>query len=162
MSVICALKHESDIYFACDSQNTDSRAHFKSNPKWVKFNSSLVAVSGDSYARTLIETQVPFQGTSVNRENVLAYSIQLKTTIPNDLSFTTLIGGNGDLFRITNQFEVIEIEEYDAIGSGQELALGSLYSSKKYPSSGFRVEDAVRAACLYKTSCGGKIFNCVI
>jgi len=159
MSCICALKYDESIYFACDSQNTDSRAHYRMNPKWVKFGQTIVAVSGDSYVQTLIETQIPFQGIDVTREDVLAYSVTLKTTLPNDLKFTILLGGNQRLFRITNQFEVIEVEEYDAIGSGQDVALGALFASKLNPNAGFRVEDAVRAAIMWKPSCGGDVKN---
>lgn len=159
MTCIAALKSGSDVFFACDSQNTDSRIHYRSHPKWIEKEGVVVAVSGDSFVRTLIEVECPYPGTDVTRVNALAYSITLKTTLPNDLNFTILIGGSTRLFRITNTFEVIEVLEYDSIGSGQEVALGSMYSTRTNPSGGFRVEDAVRAASEWKVGCGGRIFN---
>jgi len=158
MTCITALKYGSDVFFACDSQNTDSRIHYRSHPKWIEEKGVVVAVSGDSYVRTLIEVKCPFQG-DVTRDNVMAFSITLRTTLPNDLNFTILIGGNSSLFRITKDFEIIEVLEYDAIGSGQEVALGSLYSTRININAGFRVEDAVRAAIEWKAGVGGRVFN---
>lgn len=157
MSCVSALKENGFIYFACDSQRTDTRSHYNAIAKWIKFENSIVAVVGDSYVMTVIETTSPFRGIDVTRQDIIAYLLELKASIPNDLKFAILIGGNSSLYRITNAFDLIEVELYDSIGSGQDIAIGSLFSTTG--SAQARVETSVRAAIAYNPCCGGQIFT---
>lgn len=67
-----------------------------------------------------------------------------------------LIGYKGKLFEVLMDFQINEIEgDYTAIGSGAQLALGSLHSSTDMMMTPReRVVMAVEAACEYDMSCG--------
>lgn len=154
---IVALKHDSDIYFGCDTQVNGDRSSFSLTPKWIKFNHSIVAVSGDPYVKIIIEAEAPFRSIDVSREDVLAYILTLKTLLPPDIQFSLLIGGNNNLFKILSNYEIIEVKTFDSIGPGEEVAIGSLFSTNSNPS--LRVEMAVRTAIVFKSTCGGDILT---
>lgn len=68
-----------------------------------------------------------------------------------------LVGLRGRLFLVQDDFSVLEPSSgYTSIGSGQEFALGSLYSSCS-SSAAVRVVEAVAAASCFSTTVGGDI-----
>lgn len=162
MSIVVALKDSGTVHMCCDSQATNSRAHFMSRPKWIVDENRVwvLAVVGDSHILDLIKHEFPFVATEVTLESVTTFSIALKKYLePKDIkpkSFTILIAGGGNIFKISH-YTVIDELEYDAIGSGDKYALGALYASKSPPE--LRVQDAVMAAIKYDTSCGGQTFK---
>lgn len=73
-----------------------------------------------------------------------------------------LVALRGRLFHVQDDFSVLEPEMgYTAIGSGQEFALGSLYSNKSEVAS-MKVEEAVLAASTFSTTVGGKVDYIVV
>lgn len=163
MSVVAAIRdlETNSIEFACDSQYTDGgRAHFNSEPKWIRGDTFILALTGKSLIRQLIREGNLFTHSVVTYETVCEFSTLLRTVVKDsglqDEKFSILIGGSGNLFRI-NRYDVIEVEEYDSIGSGSYVALGSMYTSNGNPK--LRAEKAVRAAIKWTPGVGGKIFN---
>jgi hypothetical protein len=72
-------------------------------------------------------------------------------TIKDGVEFggTFLVGFKGRLFRIADDFQVGESEHgFDACGSGEDVALGSLFSTRLLTarSAQERLEEALRAA----------------
>jgi len=69
-----------------------------------------------------------------------------------------LVGYKGKLYEILIDFQMSEIPEYEAIGSGASYALGSLYTTERANlSPRQRIALALRAACKFDSSCGGKL-----
>ena len=70
-----------------------------------------------------------------------------------------LIGYKGKLFEVLMDFQLNEVlGDYTAIGSGEQLALGSLHASMDMMMTPReRVEMAIEAACEYDMSCGPPI-----
>jgi len=68
-----------------------------------------------------------------------------------------LIGANGRLFEISSQdWGVCEFDE-SAIGSGNGIALGSLYTTKNWADQERRIRVALSAAVEISPSCSGPI-----
>lgn len=159
MSVVVGIRKEASVHFACDGQNTSDRAHFSEQSKWVTFgekgNQVLIAITGDTFVRHHIEFSFAFTQ-EPTYENIVAWVWLLQEKL-GDRKFSLLIGGSGNLFRVSN-YEVVIVEEYEAIGSGAQVAVGSLYSTPEVPPQ-LRAEKAVRAAVKWIPSCGGKIFK---
>lgn len=66
-----------------------------------------------------------------------------------------LIGtASGQLFEILVDFQMNEIADFTAIGSGASYALGSLYTTSKVKDQKLRILTALKAAATYDTSTG--------
>lgn len=150
MSVIVALKHESFIYVACSSQSTSNGACYGIHPIWIKYNNVILATSGSVKIRNIIRRSIPFQSITPTIDDVNIYSIDNLYPILKDIKekWDILICGNSSIFRIDNNFCVIEVEKYDAIGIGATASLGYLYGTEKMTAP-LRVEGAIRAAIKY-------------
>ena len=69
-----------------------------------------------------------------------------------------LIGMDGRLFVVWQDFSVTQpVDDYAAIGSGTDLALGALFAVKYAPDPVERIVMALRAAVAYSVSCGGPL-----
>lgn len=65
-----------------------------------------------------------------------------------------LVGIHGRLFEIaTNDWQVNEYEDYIAIGSGSQFALGSLYTSKIWKDPNKRIIKALECSIKYSPQC---------
>lgn len=68
-----------------------------------------------------------------------------------------LVGFNGKLYGIHEDFQVAHnVDNYDAVGCGEDLALGSLFTTKdlKMPTKE-RLTKALEAACHHSAGCSG-------
>ena len=75
-----------------------------------------------------------------------------------EAELTMLVGIDGRLFVVWQDFSVTEpVDDYAAIGSGTELALGALFAVKADPDPIQRIVVALRAAVAYSVSCGGPL-----
>lgn len=68
-----------------------------------------------------------------------------------------LVGVQGRLFSVGNDFAVVEHTDHAAAGTGHRFALGSLYTTENASSPEWRLRIAIEAACALSTSCGGPI-----
>jgi ATP-dependent protease HslVU (ClpYQ) peptidase subunit len=57
-----------------------------------------------------------------------------------------LLGWQGRLFKVASELQVIEAEEYDAVGAGEAAALGALYALSALRLSGGSLEQEVALA----------------
>jgi hypothetical protein len=60
----------------------------------------------------------------------------------------------GKLYELLVDFQMNEIKDFTAIGSGSAHALGSLYTSQKWVSQRKRIMTALKVASVYDTSTG--------
>lgn len=61
---------------------------------------------------------------------------------------------NGRLFEILADFQMNQIVDHTAVGSGSNFALGSLYTTRRWSDHRKRIKVALEAAALYDTSTG--------
>ena len=65
-----------------------------------------------------------------------------------------LIGFRGKLYQMQGNFQLITTKEgYDAVGSGGNIALGSLHSTTGWFSTQKRIKAALDAACRANAGC---------
>lgn len=73
-----------------------------------------------------------------------------------DLDSSFLIASAGGLYKVSHDMDVCRFEQYYAIGSGSEYALGSMYSTWDELDADGIADVAVRAAISYDVQCGGE------
>jgi ATP-dependent protease HslVU (ClpYQ) peptidase subunit len=61
---------------------------------------------------------------------------------------------NGKLFEVLVDFQINEIEDFTAIGSGSPFALGSLYTTRDWGDHKRRIMTALKVAATYDMSTG--------
>ena len=72
---------------------------------------------------------------------------------------TFLLGYKNKLYKIENDFQVGEsVDDYDACGSGEDFALGSLFSTKTITDPEERIKLAIDAASSYSPGVGGSTY----
>jgi len=153
MSVVVALKHDGVIYMGCDSQVSDSRSKYTlSNPNNYKIwklkgyeeycifggvgslrDINLMRISGDLVDELailkdkvnfdyVVEKLVSNMFGLLDRYDRLRKSEDESKRMSSSYVFSYKYG----LFEIAFDGSVIEIDDYTAIGSGSDIALGSL------------------------------------
>jgi hypothetical protein len=125
-------------------------------PKWIKSEHYIMGIEGDPVVELIVRGSCRLQSMDITYEDIIEYAITLSNALKG-YTFSILIGGNGNLYRITNEFKVVEIDQFDCIGEGSEVALGSLYSTDGLIQ--LRIETAVRAASVYCPHVGGQVFK---
>jgi ATP-dependent protease HslVU (ClpYQ) peptidase subunit len=164
MTCIAAIKELSQIIMVSDSGSIDTESMFilnRADQKMViKDNRFLIGFAG-SYriGQIIVSNFMPPRNDSMNpekymrtdfiaamRESLSENGIQSQTM--DNTSF--LIGYAGQLFWIQDDFQIAEIaHDYMAIGSGCEVALGSLFSTESLTSEE-RLTTALRASMEFK------------
>lgn len=179
MTVIAALIDNDTLYMASDTQMTngsDATNLSPSVPKVFFRGDLLVGVSGSVRALNLIRYRldVPERDTDDDMEYI---SISVVDSIrqllkdggvaeqTNGSEFNGdsdhyshfLIGYRGRIFRVGSDYNVTERSgPYNAIGSGEDFALGSLYSTPGLPPE-YRLRTALLAAMEFNVSVGGTV-----
>lgn len=94
------------------------------------------------------------------RSILMEHGVLSKDEDGTDSSHTFLIGFNNRLFSIESDFQVAEsADNYNSIGSGVEIALGSLYTSTMMSDVSIRdrIQIAIEAAMTFVPTVGGEI-----
>jgi ATP-dependent protease HslVU (ClpYQ) peptidase subunit len=168
MTCIVAVAQGGKVYMGCDSAayDSDSTTHFiKSGPKIFTVDDYLIGYSNSFRAGQIL--QYDFVPPIPDPENLMRtmvtdfvssiYSAYEKNKFVLDEEkgeFADLIiGVHGKLFTIESDMQVQEYtDNYVAIGSGYQFALGSLYTTKKVKSPTDRIQKALEAASEYTGS----------
>jgi len=75
-----------------------------------------------------------------------------------DLDASFLVVNKRGIFRVSNDLSVARFEQYDAIGSGADFALGALHTRYAQARDPHRLaSDAVRSAIHFDVHCGGEV-----
>jgi ATP-dependent protease HslVU (ClpYQ) peptidase subunit len=173
MSVVVAVKHNGIVYLGADSQISSSKSKFSfsnvNNYKIWRYHkfpeSCLFGGVGSLRDINLIKVSDGL----LNENNVLKGTIDFKYIVENlvDNMFDTLrnkdrlvkdsdelyrmssgylFSFNSNLYEIGSDGSVIDINDFTAIGSGQDIAIGSLNTTEeKTPVE--RIVHAIEASC---------------
>ena len=81
-----------------------------------------------------------------------------KDTPFTDLDSSFLVAGRGGLFKVSSDLGVTGFEQYAAIGSGSEYALGAIEALWNHlDDDDALIREAVKVACRLDVHCGGQI-----
>lgn len=174
MTVIAGIVQDGRVYIGGDSQATSSwDAKIRVDPKvWVDDDWVFGYSGGPRVAQLLrwdldrpalkdeqpIEAYLATDFTKAYR-TVLREGGALKTENGierADDSTWLMVGHAGRPFVIHSDFQVAETSDgYIAIGSGDDLALGALYATRRTRHPRKRLRTALEVACKFNIGCGG-------
>lgn len=171
MSVIIAVKTKTGITFACDNQNTNSgiSTYYKKGVgKWIQCENLIIATTGDVFVRHWIRTWLR---SKIFRDQNIYYDIRSLTVAleerfsNTDYEFDILLGVKDSedyrLFKISDKYEAMEIDEVGAIGSGAiGVYVGFSVLRKEYNSASAieeLIEISIKETSKIVTSVGGEV-----
>lgn len=184
MSVIVAVKKDGKTVMAADSQSNFGSQKFSddnlSDMKILRHNKSLIGFSGWTLYDNILKDFLSKKANGSLRLNTTAsvYSVFRKfySALSKDYAFNDehnrskedsspfadldtnfLIANKSSIFLISDDLCVSSFNQFYAVGSGSEYALGALYTlySKDLDANQIAYE-AVEAASHYDIYCGGK------
>lgn len=161
MSVIVALKEKGRVYLGSDTlASTENGSLWYNKDKiWKSSTNDNILIGGVGLLSVIDQVRYgyPFDADTPDYENVNAWIQRLREIFKESLDFKFFICGNGKLFLADGHGLLVEIKEYGAIGSGSELALGSLMSTRiSISDPEARIHIALDAAIHYNAYCGGE------
>ncbi len=182
MSIIAAVRKNDQIILAADSLACfgDSHRVPQSNavtPKIRRIGESVVGSAGWGVYDRILDAHLsdrPAPSLSTEGE-IFAFFVDLwramhdKYTLVNDqaaskdspfgdLDSSFLIGNRGGIFKVSPDMDVSRFDQYYAIGSGAEYALGALYNLYEWEeNTELIVRGAVETAIAFDVYCGGEI-----
>lgn len=166
MTVLVGIVDNESIYIGADRGATDEQTIISmSRPKISIKDGWIFAYSGSLGTGQLLEfIDFPIPKGDIYRLVRLDIVSNLKNTIDEygkdeeDNSVDFLIGSQGRLFEFsTSDWSVTEVQE-TSIGSGNQLALGSLYTTQPFDMTvDERITLAVSAAIHYSPTCQGPL-----
>lgn len=150
MTCIAGLVKKNIIYIGADSQTSKgSLCLHTADHKVFRKGEFLIGVSGSTRVSHVIKNkfELPEHASKVSitkymsvcfadslRECFNASGVLLRKENRESASLDMLIGYRGKLFNVCSDFTALEVNkkfDYYAVGSGDQLALGSLYTTNK-------------------------------
>ena len=166
MTVLVGIVDEGSVYIGADRGATDDNTIISmSRPKITIKNGWIFAYSGSLGTGQLLEfIEFPIPKGDIYKLVRLDIVSSLKNLIDEygkedeDNSVDFLIGSEGILFEFcTTDWSVTEVQE-TAVGSGNQLALGSLYTTLPFDMTvEERITLAISAAIHYSPTCQGPL-----
>jgi len=169
MTVIAVRNKKDSIEIAADQQASYGKSHkiasndniYKDGNKIFEENGMVIGACGDvseyTFMRIFSRNHKPKTATE---DSILDYMVEfsewgLKKNDNFVLTNWYILIFEGKVFEIIQGYDVKEIINFSAIGSGMFLALGALYYNKS-------VEESVEVAKEYDLYCGGKTQKIII
>lgn len=163
MTCIVGISDGNSVYMGGDRAASDGNTILPlSRPKVVKINNYLIGYAGSPGIGQLAHMiDLPPIGKNIEKTLRTTFIKSLRNAIEEygnaplseDNSTDWLIGVNGRLFEITSEdWQVCEFSE-SSIGSGNTIALGSLYTSRSWKDQERRLRYALEAAVQISPSC---------
>src|SRR6056297_1078296 len=184
MTIIVAAKDDNGIIMGADRQLTSGglETNTKDSKIFTK-DDFIIGVTGSPRCKQLLEYSwvIPPYNSTLEDENTYLHRTVINSirnlfkdsgyaeiNNNNEEFFDTIIMGyNKRIFTIEYNYQLREIDEpYICVGSGQEVAYGSIYSmwnnytEKEYPID-YIVEEALRAAAYFDIYCNDR-FDIVV
>lgn len=174
MTCIVAYKGSKEVIVGADSQTTIGNMKVtKDKPKWVRFPKFAICCAGAVIYNNFFEyisTEKGLRNVNPNnRQQALRLAFMLRELCKKadltlkDKEESTYADGHfiivtrNKIWEMFADFCILEIDTYTSIGSGSSYALGVLDALKGAEDEEALVHDAVKAATLRDTGCGGPI-----
>jgi ATP-dependent protease HslVU (ClpYQ) peptidase subunit len=170
MTCIVAIEDGDRVWMGCDSQDTWGGHKLPMlSRKVFSVGEWLIGVAGQSRVADVLELafQAPKRARGISNRQylVMVFIPTLISTLEqhgalvtaedgsNSMEATMLMARGGECYAVSDDYSVGRITEYYAIGSGGDLALGSLHSTEGEPAE-CRILLALEAAIKYDAGCG--------
>lgn len=168
MTIIVAIEHGAEVHIGCDSAiTTADRVDALHGPKWWTRGEVLVAYAGD--LRAVAVAREAHARQRHPREDVEAYvdrlarrtraALRKARIAPAELELLVVLRGRA--YVVTDGVKTRSAYGYAAIGSGSDLALGSLASTEYSPPED-RVRLALEATARHSSSCAEPFHSDVV
>jgi hypothetical protein len=163
MTVIAAYMDSEHCVIGCDSMASTQYVKYNVGSKLIEKGGCTVGVCGDLRTLDLIleDNQLPEVFSIEDCRRFRDRLIDLTADIKHYMS-AVLIASPRGIYGIEADFSLFRGDidlGYTAFGSGEELALGSMYCSRKMDDPAtLAVETAIEAATSYSKSCGFDIY----
>jgi ATP-dependent protease HslVU (ClpYQ) peptidase subunit len=157
MTVIAAYMDDKRCVIGCDSMGTTSYVKYRVGSKLIHKGECSIGVCGDLRTIDIItEDEQLYEVFSI--DSLRRFRDRLMELVPDVKTHESelLIVSNQGIFGIESNFALARIPRgYMAIGSGEELALGSMFNSRLMGDPAeIAVDVAVKAAVEYSKTCG--------
>lgn len=159
MTCIVGIAEEGHVYIGADRGASDGASITSiKNPKveikngWIYAYAGTIGV-GQLFSFLTLPEKVddPFSYIRLTIVEDMKKLLESFSHNPDEPNTSWLIGKNGRLFELSaGDWGLIEID-HTAIGSGNQYAFGSLYTSNNHPID--RIQTAIDAAILYSPEC---------
>jgi ATP-dependent protease HslVU (ClpYQ) peptidase subunit len=167
MTCIVGIANGDNVWIGGDRSSSDGNTILSlSRPKVTRCGDYLIGYAGSLGIGQLAQ-MIELPPAVKNIEKVLRTTFikSLKTAIEEfgnashleDNSTEFLIGVKGRLFEISSDDWQVGEYEYSAIGSGNNIALGSLHTTQNWKDQERRIKFALDAAITLSPSCQGPI-----
>lgn len=167
MTIIVGITNGTNVYMGGDRGTSDGIVVVPMyRPKIMIKDDYIFGYAGSPGTGQLMEMinfksdyEDPYYNIRLNVVEQMKKAIDAFGVVSDDYDAQFLIGSKGRLFEFsTIDWSVIEIQE-SAVGSGNSISLGSLYTTKEdtYLDSITRVRIAVDAAIALSPSCSGPV-----
>jgi ATP-dependent protease HslVU (ClpYQ) peptidase subunit len=165
MTCIVGIAHEGKVYMGGERGVSDENTIMSmSVPKihtrgdWVFGYSDSVAIGQLlDFIALPPAGKNPYTTLRLNIVEEYKKAIESYSIVSPEHSADILIGAQGRLFEFsTTDFSVIEIGE-GSVGSGHQIALGSLYTTRTWKDQEKRIKVAIEAAIEFSTGCAKPI-----
>lgn len=167
MTCIVGISDGSNVYIGGDRGSSDGHSILPlTRPKVKRCGDYLIGYAGSQGIGELAHfINMPPITKDIHKTLRTTFISTLKTAIEEygnashleDNSTDWLVGVNGKLFEISSEDWHISEFEYSAIGSGGNIALGSLHTSRKWQDNEKRIRHALQAAVDISPTCIGPI-----
>lgn len=167
MTCIVGISDGSNVYIGGERGSSDGHSILPlTRPKVKRCGDYLIGYAGSQGIGELAHfINMPPITKDIHKTLRTTFISTLKTAIEEygnashleDNSTDWLVGVNGKLFEISSEDWHISEFEYSAIGSGGNIALGSLHTSRKWQDNEKRIRHALQAAVDISPTCIGPI-----
>lgn len=166
MTTIIGIKTESSVLLIGDRRATDgTRYGVLSEPKVFRVGDALIGYSGTLRSLQALKCGLQLRARQ-DGESPLQYLTGLLVTemrltfhdrmITDDAPGETIVACGGELYVITTDGSALAPHRgYDAIGSGQDYALGVMYANRHIVDPRLRLWKAMEAAAEFDSYTGG-------
>lgn len=126
--MILALKEKSRVYIASDSLFNDAgNLYYNQSKIWqCESEQILMAGEGDPNVIEYVRRDMPFIGDTPERNKCAVYMHNLKKIFDDNgfgsLRWAFFIGGNGKIFLIRSDGFILEVQQFETIGEGRDVA----------------------------------------
>jgi len=156
MTTIVAVRDGARTWIGSDTQITHGRMRQSCGPKWIRFGSWAVGISGDlrtinlcrEYAeRMLRDLSGPFEFTQRLHDLAKEFDYDLKPatdSVPPNTAQDVILANPEAAWSVNGDLSIIEIDRWWADGSGRAFALGALTALERFKHIG--AEDMARIA----------------
>lgn len=175
MTIVAAVEKNSKVYFGCDSIfGTDDLKDKFADSKFVKFPDLIIGFSGYLRAFQVVKRQLKIRKDikktddwfhinfissmkDVLRKNGVLVVENEQEKLPSNCNF--LIGFKGKIYEMDDDFSMFRSARgFACIGSGSNVALGSLWTTRDLASPQARLRLALEASVELVPSCAPPFF----